>query len=102
MILKSYIIEKNLSPLDKIYASLFYGENIGLKDEIKEKITERYKKDTSVRFKNTCCKSISYKHPFYIFYVSIYKDLYSLECIPGVSLNVSFLYLHGCILDIDL
>ncbi len=43
MILKSYIIEKNLSPLDKIYASLFYGENIGLKDEIKEKITERYK-----------------------------------------------------------
>lgn len=63
---------------------------------------ERYEKDTSVRFKNTCCKSISYKHPFYIFYVSIYKDLYSLEYIPGVSLNVSFLYLHGCILDIDL
>ena len=43
MILKSYIIEKNLSSLDKIYVSLFYGENIGLKDEIKEKITERYK-----------------------------------------------------------
>tara|TARA_B100000029_G_scaffold178273_1_gene175663 strand:+ start:504 stop:1502 length:999 start_codon:yes stop_codon:yes gene_type:complete len=43
MILKSFLIEKNLSSLDKHYASLFYGENMGLKDEIKEKIISRYR-----------------------------------------------------------
>ena len=35
MILKSYIIEKNISMLDNYYAVLFYGENIGLKDDFK-------------------------------------------------------------------
>tara|TARA_Y100000590_G_scaffold179509_1_gene204622 strand:- start:450 stop:1454 length:1005 start_codon:yes stop_codon:yes gene_type:complete len=35
MIFKSFIVEKNISTLDSYYAVLFYGENIGLKDDFK-------------------------------------------------------------------
>ena len=35
MIFKSFIVEKNISLLDNYYAVLFYGENIGLKDDFK-------------------------------------------------------------------
>ena len=38
MILKSYIIEKNISILDSYYVVLFYGENIGLKDDFRSYI----------------------------------------------------------------
>ena len=34
MIFKSFLVEKNLSIIDKYFITLFYGENIGLKDEI--------------------------------------------------------------------
>tara|TARA_B100001029_G_C15053997_1_gene452930 strand:- start:239 stop:1249 length:1011 start_codon:yes stop_codon:yes gene_type:complete len=43
MILKSYLIEKDIKILDQYYASLFYGENIGLKDDLKKRIKENYK-----------------------------------------------------------
>ena len=43
MILKSFLVEKNLSIVDEYFVTLFYGENIGLKDEIK-KIEEELKK----------------------------------------------------------
>ena len=43
MILKSYLVEKNLSLLDNYNAVLFYGENIGFKDEIKTEIKGKYK-----------------------------------------------------------
>ena len=35
MIIKSFEAEKNVSVLDAYYAVLLYGENIGLKDDIK-------------------------------------------------------------------
>ena len=35
MILKSFLLEKNLSLIDNYNLILFYGENIGLKDEFK-------------------------------------------------------------------
>ena len=35
MIFKSFIIEKNISLLDNFNLFLFYGENIGLKDDLK-------------------------------------------------------------------
>ena len=38
MILKSYIIEKDHSILSKLKSVLMYGENNGIKDDIKEKI----------------------------------------------------------------
>tara|TARA_A100001011_G_scaffold398885_1_gene504982 strand:+ start:1586 stop:2590 length:1005 start_codon:yes stop_codon:yes gene_type:complete len=38
MILKSFLIEKNVSLLSKYNSSLIYGENIGLKDDIKNEI----------------------------------------------------------------
>ena len=38
MILKSYIIEKDHSILSKFKSVLMYGENNGIKDDIKEKI----------------------------------------------------------------
>ncbi len=44
MILKSFIIEKDVSLLEKYFISLIYGENIGLKDDIKYE-TKRYFKD---------------------------------------------------------
>ena len=44
MILKSYIIENNISLLDKYEICLFYGENIGLKDDIKNQIRKHHLK----------------------------------------------------------
>ena len=38
MIFKSYIIEENLVSLKKI--NLFYGENLGLKNDFKKKVSE--------------------------------------------------------------
>ena len=44
MIFKSFVVEKNISLLDSCYAVLFYGENIGLKDDLKNFI-KNYNKD---------------------------------------------------------
>ena len=44
MIYKSYIIEKNFDLIDKNII-LFYGENLGLKNEFKNKIKKKYKKN---------------------------------------------------------
>lgn len=41
MILKSYIVENKISTLDTYKSAIFYGENIGLKDDIKHKIVEQ-------------------------------------------------------------
>ena len=49
MILKSYIIEKNLSIIDNYESILFYGENIGLKDEIKSEL-KKFKNYETVNF----------------------------------------------------
>ena len=50
MILKSFLVEKNLSIIDKYFITLFYGENIGLKDEIKKRIKEKYKNYEQINF----------------------------------------------------
>ena len=50
MILKSYIIEQNTSTLEKYKSVLFYGENTGLKDELKEKIKELNQKAENINF----------------------------------------------------
>ena len=42
MILKSFLVEKNLSLIDKYSLNLFYGENIGFKDEIKLELKKRF------------------------------------------------------------
>ena len=41
MIYKSYILEKNIDLL-KNYVTLFYGENLGLKDDFKNQIKKHY------------------------------------------------------------
>ena len=41
MIIKSFLIEKDLSLADNYNLLLFYGENIGLKDEIKSKLKKK-------------------------------------------------------------
>ena len=43
MILKSFLVERNIKSLDTYFATLFYGENIGLKDEFKKEIKRIYK-----------------------------------------------------------
>ena len=50
MILKSFIVEKNVSIIDQYFVTLFYGENIGFKDEIKQKIKEKYKNYERVNY----------------------------------------------------
>ena len=50
MILKSFLVEKNLSIVDEYFVTLFYGENIGLKDEIKKSIKEKYKSYEQISF----------------------------------------------------
>ena len=44
MIIKSFIAEKNISVLNDYFAVMFYGENIGLKDDLKNQIKNYYKK----------------------------------------------------------
>ncbi len=43
MILKSFVVEKDIKILNSYSAALFYGENIGLKDELKKDIKNLYK-----------------------------------------------------------
>ena len=43
MILKSYIIEKDLTILNKYPSILAYGTNAGIKDDLKSKIRNNYK-----------------------------------------------------------
>ena len=50
MILKSFIIEKNISTLDKYSLTLIYGENIGLKDDIKIQIKKFFKEYEQISF----------------------------------------------------
>ena len=47
MILKSYIVEKNISDLKKYHSILMYGENNGIKDDIKEEL-KKDKEDTEI------------------------------------------------------
>ena len=41
MILKSYIVEQNIDILKNYKATLIYGENNGIKDDIKEEIRNK-------------------------------------------------------------
>ena len=50
MIFKSFIVEKNISLLDGYYAVLFYGENIGLKDDFKNFIKNHNKDCDQISF----------------------------------------------------
>ena len=43
MILKSYLLEQNISLIDKYFINLIYGENIGMKDDIKGQIKIYFK-----------------------------------------------------------
>ena len=50
MILKSFLVERNLSAIEGYNLNLFYGENIGLKDEIKYEIKKKYNKFEQINF----------------------------------------------------
>ena len=50
MILKSFIVEKNIATLNDYYAILFYGENIGLKDDFKNFIKNHNKDYEQISF----------------------------------------------------
>ena len=43
MILKSYIVEQNINILENYQAALVYGENNGIKDDVKNSIREKNK-----------------------------------------------------------
>ena len=48
MQIKSYIIEQNISKLNK-NINLFFGENLGLKSEFKKKLQNLYIKERVIR-----------------------------------------------------
>ena len=50
MIIKSFILEKKISLVDEYFVVLFYGENIGMKDEIKDQIKKHYKNSEKIVF----------------------------------------------------
>ena len=50
MITKSYLAEKDTKLLSSFSSTLFYGENIGLKKEFKNKIKNYYKKSLTLMF----------------------------------------------------
>ena len=50
MILKSYLIEQNVEILKKYQSTLFYGENDGIKDDIKKTIKEKNKNSEIIIF----------------------------------------------------
>ena len=49
MIYKSYLVEKNIKSLNK-NLNLFYGENLGLKNEFKDKIKSEFKNAKILHF----------------------------------------------------
>ena len=49
MIYKSYVLEQNINSLDEKLA-LFYGENIGLKEDFKKKIRDKNKDSEILRY----------------------------------------------------
>ena len=50
MILKSYLLEQNISLIDKYFINLIYGENIGMKDDIKSQIKIYFKNHEKILF----------------------------------------------------
>ena len=50
MILKSYLLEQNISLIDKYFINLIYGENIGMKDDIKNQIKIYFKTHEKILF----------------------------------------------------
>ena len=50
MILKSYIVEQNLEILNSYQGTLIYGENIGIKDDIKQALKDKNKNTEIITF----------------------------------------------------
>ena len=50
MILKSYLLEQNISLINKYFINLIYGENIGMKDDIKDQIKIYFKSYEKILF----------------------------------------------------
>ena len=50
MFLKSYLLEQNISLIDKYFINLIYGENIGMKDDIKDQIKIYFKDHEKILF----------------------------------------------------
>jgi DNA polymerase-3 subunit delta len=50
MILKSYIVEQNLNTVTRYKAVLLYGENSGIKEDIKEEIKKKNKEEKIINF----------------------------------------------------
>ena len=50
MILKSYLLEQNISLINKYFINLIYGENIGMKDDIKDQIKIYFKDHEKILF----------------------------------------------------
>ena len=79
MILKSYSVEQNIEILKNYKATLIYGENSGIKDDIKEEIKKRNKKSEILTF----------------FESDILKDTLLYDQIANQSLFEIFLYLQS-------
>ena len=101
MILKSYIIEKNLNVLDEYDAVLLYGENDGIKADIKIKIKSTNKdseiinffedeiiRDRDILYKNIVNESL-FNEKKIIFLQSATDKIYNevCECLEKINRN---------------
>ena len=50
MILKSYVVEKNVNILKNYQITLIYGQNNGIKDDIKQAIKEKNENSENIIF----------------------------------------------------
>ena len=63
MILKSYIVEQNVEILKKYQATLIYGENNGIKDDIKDVLRDKNKSaEIIILFEEEIIKNKSILH----------------------------------------
>ena len=105
MILKSFLIEKNITLIDGYFMSLFYGENIGLKDEIKYEIKKKYKNYEQINLsQDEILKNlVSKNQSLYNFLVNkwYFDELYDLIFVDPIKKIGLFFWKKGDINTID-
>ena len=102
MILKSYIVEKDLKVLDNYKAVLLYGENNGIKDDIRSNLKDANKKseiinffedeiikDRNILYKNTYNESLFASNKA-IFIIGATDKILNeiLECVENENKNI--------------
>ena len=92
MIFKSFNVEKNISLIDNLDAVLFYGENIGLKDDFKNYIKKHNKDVERISlFQNDIINNnIIYNQIFSLANTASAPSI--IVCVYSIYINVEVLF----------